>query len=88
MRNFRPKYTTINYSFDITRCLNTIELDYKLKYGNFGTRDELFGTTSAAWFVNNREAKKHNWDDEFFRALHLGDDEVVSGWKLSIIKSV
>src|SRR5947207_2248865 len=72
---------------NVVRLFNTLELNYKLKHGKFGTRDQLFAATSAAWFVNNRAAKKHNLDDAFFRALHLGDDEVVSGWKLSMIKS-
>lgn len=76
-----------NLALNVVRLFNTIELHFKSRYGKFGTRDELFSATSAAWFVNDRAAKKHHLDDEFFRALRLGDDEIVSGWKLSIVKS-
>ena len=83
-----PKAVSANLALNVVRFFNTAELNYKLKLGTYGTVDELFGATSVSWFVNPRAANRKGYGEEFFRALRLGQEEIVSGWKLSIVKAL
>ena len=73
-------------ALNVVRFFNIIELTYKLKFGSYATIDQLFDATSVSWFVNPRTATKQGMGQEFFRALRPGDEEIVAGWKLSIVK--
>jgi hypothetical protein len=76
----------VEIALEVVRLFNTMELHYHLKFGGYASADQLLHTLSASWFTDPRPDIKDP-RKRFFSYLRLNDEEIVSGWKMTIAKS-
>jgi hypothetical protein len=84
----RDDIATDDIALNVIRLFNTLELNYKLQNGGtYASREELFRASTVAWFVDAPKAKEHGLGRRFYNSLRLSEDEIIPGWKLSVVKS-
>lgn len=71
-------------ALDVVRLFATMEMHHYLKSGRYATKEELLNFIPASWIATKKEDPTTR---DFFRQLRIGEDEVISGWNLSVLKS-